>query len=412
MEPQKPTAASAKETQTKTPQQMINDFWDNFITKSPSKVASIFPHSLYTNLLPPKRTKDGTADRNAVESYEAAAEECRKKVQRIVSECRRTNEKFTDANFDIEADLGCGDCLHGLLPLKPSAATAGEPTASVSVSELKKCLDTLVASQVLGAEPAAVLNLKAVQECLGNDEKDDAAPDPQAVHRVDYIYEKPAFFVDGYSTDDVQQGAVGDCWWVSAVATLCSKKGLLDRVCVARDEECGVYGFVFHRDGEWISTVVDDNLYLSYPDWSSDVYDSTGEWERDYKKLAQTGSRAVHFAHCKDKNEIWLPLLEKAYAKVHGDYDAISGGISGEAVEDMTGGVTTSLATNKVLSREKLWQELCQANKDLVFAASSPWLGPDMKATRGLALNHAYSVLRATEESDEDGKKVRLVLIR
>src|SRR5207247_2471657 len=30
----------------------------------------------------------------------------------------------------------------------------------------------------------------------------------------------------------------------------------------------------------------------------------------------------------------------------------------------------------------------------------------------GLALGHAYSILRATEEVDEDGKKVRLVLIR
>lgn len=30
----------------------------------------------------------------------------------------------------------------------------------------------------------------------------------------------------------------------------------MDKICVARDEECGVYGFVFFRDGEWISTVV------------------------------------------------------------------------------------------------------------------------------------------------------------
>ena len=29
---------------------------------------------------------------------------------------------------------------------------------------------------------------------------------------------------------------------------------------MARDEECGVYGFVFFRDGEWISTVVDARM--------------------------------------------------------------------------------------------------------------------------------------------------------
>jgi hypothetical protein len=79
----------------------------------------------------------------------------------------------------------------------------------------------------------------------------------------------------------------------------------------------------------------------------------------------------------------------------------------------MTGGVTTTLATNKVLSREKLWQDLLNANKDFVIAAASlsPY-GSDADAKRGIALNHAYSVLKATEETDEDGKKVRLVMIR
>ncbi len=45
------------------------------------------------------------------------------------------------------------------------------------------------------------------------------------------------------------------------------RKDLMEKVCVARDEECGVYGFVFQRDGEWVSTVVDDNLYLEYADF-------------------------------------------------------------------------------------------------------------------------------------------------
>lgn len=36
----------------------------------------------------------------------------------------------------------------------------------------------------------------------------------------------------------------------------------MDRVCVVCDEEVGVYGFVFYRDGEWIFVVVDDNFYF------------------------------------------------------------------------------------------------------------------------------------------------------
>lgn len=42
---------------------------------------------------------------------------------------------------------------------------------------------------------------------------------------------------------------------------------MIERVCVARDEQVGVYGFVFHRDGEWFSEIIDDKLYLKKPDY-------------------------------------------------------------------------------------------------------------------------------------------------
>jgi hypothetical protein len=189
----------------------------------------------------------------------------------------------------------------------------------------------------------------------------------------------------------------------------------MKRVCVEKNEECGVYGFVFYRDGDWIWTVVDDNLYLKETDFDaySDKYDPTGIKEMRWKKNKQTGSDALYFASCADQNETWLPLLEKAYAKVHGDYDAIQGGISGEAVEDLTGGVTTKIMTTRVLSKEVLWKELLQVNKEFVFSASSPGsYGGDSSARRGLALSHAYSVLKAVDAEDEDGKNHRLVLIR
>ncbi|KAF3043351.1 hypothetical protein E8E11_007806 [Didymella keratinophila] len=191
---------------------------------------------------------------------------------------------------------------------------------------------------------------------------------------------------------------------------------LIQKVCVERDEECGVYGFVFYRDGEWIWTIVDDNLFLSKPDFDvrGDTYDPTGIKETRYKKSHQTGSEALYFASCAHENEAWLPLLEKAYAKVHGDYDAISGGISGEAVEDLTGGVTSKTLTDRILNKERLWKELTEVNKDFLFSASSPGAyGDDSDARRGLALSHAYSVIKAVEEESEDGKtKHRLVLIR
>lgn len=43
------------------------------------------------------------------------------------------------------------------------------------------------------------------------------------------------------------QGGLGDCWMVSAMSILGCNEELLKKVCVIRDEEVGIYGFVFYR---------------------------------------------------------------------------------------------------------------------------------------------------------------------
>ena len=167
------------------------------------------------------------------------------------------------------------------------------------------------------------------------------------------IFDEPHFYIDGMSANDVRQGRDGDCWFMSSICTLSNKEDLLERVCVARDEKVGVYGFVFHRgmlgirkkrrraltdpkqDGEWISEVVDDKLYLTKEDFHESFWERY-DWltidmpnpDDEYQRVMQTGSKALYFAQCRDQNETWLPLLEKAYAKAHGDYGAIDGGWS------------------------------------------------------------------------------------
>ncbi|KAK8048455.1 hypothetical protein PG994_010185 [Apiospora phragmitis] len=127
---------------------------------------------------------------------------------------------------------------------------------------------------------------------------------------------------------------------------------------------------------------------------------------------AEGGGRAsARQARCWAPTGLWLPLLEKAYAKAHGDYEAISGGWPGEAVENMTGGVTTTVASNRVLSKDKLWRELVNADGEFVFALAALGTGWDWQKS-WLALGHAYSILQCRQESDEDGNTVRLVQIR
>ena len=164
------------------------------------------------------------------------------------------------------------------------------------------------------------------------------------------------FLQEGATASDVRQGFTGDCWFLAALCTLCNKKDLIERICVAKDENVGVYGFVFHRgafkcrllykngvlrkaDGEWFQTIIDDKLYLIASDWweSSDEEKRTFEMvnrqdaEERYRRAQQTGSKALYFAQCANENETWLPLLEKAFAKAHGDFNAIEGGFTGFA---------------------------------------------------------------------------------
>lgn len=136
--------------------------------------------------------------------------------------------------------------------------------------------------------------------------------------------------------------------------------------------------------------------------------------EDKYRKAFLTGSEALYFAQCREENETWLPLLEKAYAKAHGDYGVIEGGFTGEAIEDLTGGVTTELRTSDILDKKQFWQELLQYNGKFVFSC---WTGGyhggadtsqgGTPKRQGIIEGHAYSIMRAVEAAGE-----KLVLLR
>lgn len=124
--------------------------------------------------------------------------------------------------------------------------------------------------------------------------------------------------------------------------------------------------------------------------------DRNEETEATYRKTYQTGSKALFFAQCKDQNETWVPLLEKAYAKAHGDYASLSGGWIGEGLEDLSGGVTTELLASDILDLDAFWDnELSKVNKEFMFGCSAGILDYGYGHRDGISEAHAYVVTDA-----------------
>lgn len=207
-------------------------------------VTTILPKNVLAERLAKRSAaKDlaGGRSRTASTSYEEAAALCRAKVDKIVAECRRVNQKYRDTHFDLEYDLRTGHryCLESLSNIR----------ADTGMSDS----DSIIDRPPPGPPPPS---------SSSTNDPPGYRFDPKSVKRVGEIFDDPKFFIDGPTAHDVRQGKDGDCWLMAALCTLSNKPGLIERICVAHNQDVGVYGFVFHRDGEWISEIIDDKVSL------------------------------------------------------------------------------------------------------------------------------------------------------
>jgi calpain, invertebrate len=116
--------------------------------------------------------------------------------------------------------------------------------------------------------------------------------------------------------------------------------------------------------------------------------------------------------HSTDLNEFWSALLEKAYAKLHGSYEALMGGTTCEALSDFTGGITEMFELDqppsflfdvleKGFDRSSMMGCLIYPHPD----------DPDHETSDGLICGHAYSITKA-KTIEVNGETVQILRLR
>lgn len=184
-----------------------------------------------------------------------------------------------------------------------------------------------------------------------------------------YFGDNPSVY-ETLSTGDIIQGQLGDCYYLAAISSIAEHPERLKRLFLTKtNEKNGLFAVALCVNGVWEEVILDD-----------------------YAPCNSDGTLA--FNTSKEK-ELWVVLLEKAWAKVHGGYLNIEAGLTREALRDLTGASAKTYFTKK--NPDALWSKLMEAeSKQFIMTAGSDNLsgGSDAYIAKiGISGSHAYSLL-------------------
>ncbi len=203
--------------------------------------------------------------------------------------------------------------------------------------------------------------------------------------RIDDIFSKSLIFEDTIEFDDIKQGNLGNCYFLSAISALTEMPYLIYQIFRTKvKNEKGYFEVVLYIDGEWQVVIIDD-YFVTIKD--------TNEF-----KFANSNER-----------ELWAIILEKAWAKVNGGYVNTISGNPSDALMAITGFSVEKILHDKV-DKENLWSKVLKADLSDNIMCTSTGFNEDTKKV-GLVENHAYTLIE-TKEGEFDGEKLRMLKIK
>ena len=186
-------------------------------------------------------------------------------------------------------------------------------------------------------------------------------------------------FVDGVNFDDVVQGSIANCFMVGAFSAVAQANPDTIKNAFTQNTDGTFTVRFFEKDAS--GTMKPVNVTID------------GD-------LPQSSFGGARYAKGRDSKELWVGLLEKAYAQWKGGYETVgNGGYPGDVIAALTG-KSTSYSSNKYTDANVLFTNIKNGATNH-RAMTSPTYGEnsgvDYNGT-GVHAWHVYTVLGAVEE--------------